>query len=112
MREQQPGLGFQASGDRRDQGPSSAGAEEKQTSTLIISKPRGKEAGASTVTTTRLARGHDDVSRCIRYSIRRLPGLLRAEGVPNYVSDLPTHRGSGERATNSGFADPNNRNGD
>jgi len=45
MREQQPGLGFQTSGDRRDQGPSSAGAEEKQTSRVIISKPRGKEAG-------------------------------------------------------------------
>jgi hypothetical protein len=45
MREQQPGLGFQTSGDRRDQGPSSAGAEEKQTSRVIISKPRGREAG-------------------------------------------------------------------
>jgi hypothetical protein len=45
MREQQPRLGFQTSGDRRDQGPSAAGAEEKQTSTVFMSKPRGREAG-------------------------------------------------------------------
>jgi hypothetical protein len=45
MREQQPGLGFQASNDRQDQGPSSAGAEEKQTSEVIIPNRAGFDFG-------------------------------------------------------------------
>src|SRR5215470_17156461 len=43
MREQQQGLRFQAGSDWRDQGPSSASAEEKQTSGEII--PKAQEPG-------------------------------------------------------------------
>ena len=45
MREQQPRLRFQASSDWQDQGPSSASAEEKQTSGLNYIKADPEKAG-------------------------------------------------------------------
>jgi len=61
MREQQPRLGFQTSGDRQDQGPSSAGAEEKQTSEAII--PNG---ATSVLAAVHGARGNPSADAALR----------------------------------------------